>query len=239
MEIQTRTDTGRARNRNEDSVGVWREQDGAVIVLADGLGGHNAGEVASNMVVESVLTYIADHIYDSIPRDELMRNAASYANDLVYQAAGSDSTRTGMGSTVVVAILEPDTIHLAHAGDSRAYFIGPDGVVQLTIDHCVSNEYAQQGKVVSESIRHMLTRAMGTEQTIAVDYQKVRLSSDTYLLLCSDGLYNEVSPQEIEEIVLSSVSLSEKADLLIERANENGGKDNITVALIERKGASV
>lgn len=236
MEIQTRTDTGRTRGKNEDAIGVWQDNGWAVVVLADGLGGHRSGEVASQMVVDLILTFIRERHHEYDRWDTMMREAADYANAQIYRKAGSELAFAGMGATVVFACLIPNELHLAHAGDSRAYLCGEDGLVQITIDHCVSNEFLQQGREVSESMRHMVTRAMGTEPTVQIDYQCVKPALGTLLLLCSDGLSNELSTREIEEILRSEDSLSAKADRLIERANEKGGKDNITIALVDWRG---
>ncbi len=238
MEIQTRTDKGRTRPKNEDAVGVWQKDGVAVIVLADGLGGHRAGEVASQMVVDSVFSYLEEKEPDRIDCVETLRSAAEHANELVYRKASEDPVYKGMGATVVFACVTKETIHIGHAGDSRAYLCGSDGLVQLTIDHCVSNEFQQEGREVSEKIRHMVTRAMGTEPKIQIDMQEIKPAEGTLVLLCSDGLSNELQPHEIEAIVSAEWSLSEKADRLIQTANDNGGKDNISIALIDWRGGS-
>lgn len=235
MEIQLRTDKGRVRPVNEDAVLAFTKNEYEILLLADGLGGHRAGEVASRMVVEAMRERLSARDLD--PMEEALREAAQYANAAVFSCQKNEPDYAGMGSTLVCAVIGPEEVHIAHAGDSRAYLASENGLTQLTKDHCVSNDLAGRSEEVSENLKHMLTRAMGTEQEIRIDYLKIEPGDGTLLLLCSDGLSNELSKDEILGILQSPRTLSERADLLIEQANANGGKDNITLALCERKGA--
>lgn len=236
MEIQTRTDRGQVRPVNEDAILTFSLEGYEVVLLADGLGGHKAGEVASRMVVESMQEYILQHGLQNVERTLL--DAGMHANKKVYQRQKEEPEQAGMGSTVVASAMDDQSAHIAHAGDSRAYLFTGNEFIQLTRDHSVSNDFQASSGEMNENLKHMLTRAMGTEPHIAIDYQTVHFTQDSILLLCSDGLSNEVSAEEMEEILRSDVSLKEKADLLLLRANERGGKDNITLALCEQKGVA-
>ncbi len=233
MEIQTRTDKGRVRLVNEDAVLHFTAEPYEIILLADGLGGHRAGEVASRMVVENMRDYLLQHDLNNMP--QVLKDAVTYANEQVHRCQQEDANYAGMGSTLVAAIANENAVHIAHVGDSRAYLCNEDGLVQLTIDHSVSNDIRNSGQV-NENLRHMLTRAMGTEPTIHADFQKIERQPGSILLLCSDGLANEMTTKEINEVLCGEGTLAEKADTLIATANENGGRDNITLALCMRKG---
>lgn len=236
MEIQTRTDKGRIRPVNEDAVLHFSTPEYEIVLLADGLGGHRAGEVASQMVVETMRDYLLDHGLAHV--ETAMRNAAEHANAAVYRSQKEDRERAGMGSTLVAAVLGEDVFHIAHAGDSRAYLWDANRLHLLTRDHSVSNDLRNDTREMSENLRHMLTRAMGTEPSIRIDYQIVEAAAGPLLLLCSDGLSNEMNIDEMEAILRKDIPLSEKADELLQSANENGGKDNITLALCAQKGAA-
>lgn len=237
MEIQTRTDKGRVRPVNEDAVSAFSLEGYEVILLADGLGGHRAGEIASGMVIDAMQAHLTRYGLTDV--QDALRTAAQYANEQIYEKQKEAQELAGMGSTLVAAVIGPQEIHIAHAGDSRAYIANASGLVQLTRDHSVSNDLGGSGRDMNESLKHMLTRAMGTEPQIQVDYLKFEPEADTILLLCSDGLSNEVETEQILQILHANLSLSERADALLHAANENGGKDNITLALWERKGAAV
>lgn len=235
MNYAIETDKGIVREVNEDAAGAVQSDGRTLLVLSDGLGGHRAGEVASQMVVSEVIGWFTEH-GSACSAEEAIRESADYANQKIYELSKSNTTLQGMGATVVMAIREEDRLSIGHAGDSRAYIYGSDGLVPLTLDHCVQNEFSREGRQLNQSLRHMVTRAMGTESTIELDIQTMRPNERDLLLLCSDGLTNELTTEEIEIILQTPASLSEKAKQLVEEANLHGGKDNITVVLASLEG---
>lgn len=234
MKIELRSDRGMVRILNEDSVQAKEIHGGVFIVLADGLGGHNAGEVASKMVTEGMISTLSSMPFEQGNEEHMMTSALQAVNRSIYAMSLENKEQKGMGATVVCAWVFPETLHLIHAGDSRAYWIADGTIEQLTKDHSVSNDY-EESVQVNERIRHMVTRAMGTEETIRGDYKARPIDQAGILLLCSDGLTNECSDEMIAEVISQRESLAQAADTLIEKAKEHGGKDNITVALLCRK----
>lgn len=235
MNYAIETDKGIVREVNEDAAGAVQSNGRTLLVLSDGLGGHRAGEVASQMVVTEVIGWFTEN-GSGLTAEEAIRKSADYANQKVYEMSRTDAALQGMGATVVMALWDGEHVSIGHAGDSRAYIFGTDGLVPLTLDHCVQNEFSREGRQLNQSLRHMVTRAMGTEPTIELDIQTVHPDERDLLLLCSDGLTNELTTEQIETILQTSAPLSAKAKQLVEEANRHGGKDNITVVLASLEG---
>lgn len=242
------TDIGRARARNEDSVLV----DAALglLVVADGMGGHNAGDVASRMATEGVLAAMQRTGLGAVrasgagagagaAADEPQRLLAAlrHANDAIYAAGGEDDGRAGMGTTVVAAWLRPTGVIVAHVGDSRLYRLRGGGIEALTRDHTEVQGLVDRGILTPAQARvsnrrNTLSRALGTFREVDIDCAvHAHAPADVYLL-CSDGLTNMVEDGEIAMVVAEAPSLALAADRLVALANERGGRDNITVALV-------
>lgn len=234
MIIELRTDKGLVRSLNEDSIVVEEVLGGKLIVLADGLGGHNAGEIAASMVTEGMARYIKESAYEKGQEENLLKEALDLVNERVYLQSKSVEGQTGMGATVVSAWVFDDRIHIIHAGDSRAYWFDGQRLEQLTVDHSVSNDFKDADQM-NEKIRHMVTRAVGTEDTIRGDYQSMPFTDEGTLLLCSDGLSNEVTNEQIEAVLQQYKLPVQIADTLMDQAKAHGGRDNITFALLKRK----
>jgi serine/threonine protein phosphatase PrpC len=240
------TDTGIVRNKNEDSIGF--DSSLGLVVLADGMGGHRGGEVASSMTVDTVI----DKLQQSLPEinsgevDEAsgfsresicIQDAVVEANQLVYQAAEANPDHKGMGTTVVVLQFYNNSFSLAHIGDSRCYRLRAGKFDQITKDHSLLQELIDRGFYTPEEARksmnkNLVTRALGIDPIVMPDLQEdIVLKNDIYLL-CSDGLTDLVEDEDIYLTIKKfSANLEEAAKQLITKANQKGGKDNISVML--------
>ena len=244
MKSYSLTDTGRVRSMNEDYVFVSERPIGKLpnlFVVADGMGGHNAGERASSYAVEVLL----ENIRKSKERNpvKVLRYATEHANDCVYQEAMTKEGCRGMGTTMVAATLIKDTLYITNVGDSRLYVIG-NKIRQITHDHSLVEEMVRMGKLTREEgknhpNKNIITRAVGVKETVAVDCFEEKIGNRDVILLCSDGLTNMVSDEQIQQIIKTEKNLQKAAELLVETANRNGGRDNITVLLISRKSNEV
>ena len=207
-----------------------------LFVVADGMGGHNAGEYASRFTVDKMVEVISQ--YRQQEPVAAMKEALTEANSQLLEEAGADPSKSGMGTTVVAATVIGDLLHVANIGDSRLYVIDHEAIRQITRDHSLVEEMVRLGEMDKAAAKvhpdkNIITRAIGVTRELAVDFFEVELRPEDMILLCSDGLTNMVEDEEIKEIVLEQKNIVEKAEKLINTANENGGKDNITVILIE------
>ncbi len=226
VEVARASDPGRVRSHNEDR--AFAEP--PLMVVADGMGGARAGEVAAEMAVERLQELAAP-----LDPDDL-RGAIEEVNREIHAAAGADPDKSGMGTTVTAAILDGDRIALAHVGDSRGY-LWRDGVLaQLTDDHSVVAELVRLGKLSPEEAgrhphRNVITRALGAEPTVAVDVSRTDAKVGDVVLLCSDGLTAHLNDDQIAAEMRAGGTLRATADRLVRRANQAGGSDNVTVVL--------
>ncbi len=229
-----RSDTGRVRQQNEDSI----HADGSVFAVADGMGGHLAGEVASAVAVSTIV----DQCRGGITSKEQLRDALHEANRRVLDESVGDSGREGMGTTVVAVVRlmgthEPQ-FALANIGDSRAYLFDSNGLRQLSKDHSLVQELVDDGLIAASDARHhprrnIVTRAIGIETEIQVDLWELTLSPSSRILLCSDGLVDEVDEAQIAEVLGTESSPEAAAERLVALANEHGGRDNISLIIVE------
>jgi protein phosphatase len=245
------TDVGRKRKGNEDSVHVNPEQN--LFVVADGMGGHAAGEVASKVAAESINEFVCltsgdEEITWPFGLDEnisydgnRLKTAVRYANRKVLEATKEKSEYEGMATTVAAVLVDGDTANLAHVGDSRVYLLRGEEITQLTSDHSWVNEQIQSGVISADQarshpLRNVVTRALGGKPDLQVDMQFHQVQPGDLLLLCSDGLTTMVSDQEIARVVAAAEGDIEKAARgLVAAANAQGGEDNITVLLLHFK----
>src|SRR5919198_4501484 len=224
-----KTDTGRQRPANEDSM-LARAP---VFVVADGMGGAQAGEVASHMAVEAFEAGLPDS--GGSPEQRLAAVVRA-ANRKIFEHAQSDEARSGMGTTVSAAYVGEDEVSLAHVGDSRVYVLRNGELERLTSDHSLVGEWVRQGRLSEEEAedhpqRSIITRALGPEPDVDVDTRTYPAQSGDVFLLCSDGLTSMVAETRVAEILRGASSLEEAGRELVEQANEAGGRDNITVIL--------
>jgi PPM family protein phosphatase len=234
-ETTERTDTGRQRRGNEDSSFARAP----LFVVADGMGGAQAGEVASRLAVDA----FAQGLPDGGGAEERLASRVQEANSHIYERAHSEQDLAGMGTTLTAAYLEDTHVAIAHVGDSRAYLFRDGTLKRLTRDHSLVDELVREGKLTEEQAaehpqRSIITRALGPEATVAVDTWSYPVRNDDVLLLCSDGLTSMISESRIEQILQESSNLEQAADQLIDAANVAGGRDNITVVLFRVEDAS-
>ena len=232
------TDIGKKRKLNQDFVFASDEPVGNlpnVYIVADGMGGHNAGDYASKCTVETVVREIRGCFEKSPIR--ILSKAIRVANDQIRMRAREDSSLYGMGTTIVVAACLGKYLQVANVGDSRLYIVG-DKIRQITRDHALLEEMVRMGGIGREEARNhpdknIITRAIGARDTIEIDFFHEELKSGEIVLMCSDGLTNMLEDEEIEGILKGQGTMEERADRLVEAANQNGGKDNITVIVID------
>jgi serine/threonine protein phosphatase PrpC len=236
-ETTWKTDTGRQRRENEDNAFARAP----VFVIADGMGGARAGEVASKIAVE---TFERD-LPGEGSAEERLAECVREANRRIYEVSSSEHEHAGMGTTLTAAYLDEADLAIAHVGDSRAYLFRDDELTRLTRDHSLVGELVERGKLTEEEAaehpqRSIITRALGPEPDVKVDTWTYPVRPGDVLLLCSDGLTSMLKDGQIADILRSAASLDDGAEELIARANDAGGRDNITVVLfrVEDAGAA-
>lgn len=236
------TDPGRARDNNEDAVAF--DEATHMGVLADGMGGYNAGEIASGMATTFIKSELSQWLADAgsgVALQEVRRAmevCVSNANLSIFNAAISNASYAGMGTTLVVAVFRKDKLLVGHIGDSRCYRLRGGAMVQITKDHSLLQEQIDAGLISPEqaansSIKNLVTRALGVDETVLLEVNEHQVEIGDLYLLCSDGLNDMVDDLAIAKIIASDAELSQKADQLVEAANANGGRDNISVLLVD------
>ena len=236
------TDIGKVRKINEDSCAVHGDGEFPYGVVADGMGGHEAGEVASRMAVDIIENHLGHNLEEGMSfaeTGEVIRQAFICANNIIYTYAKNHYKIMGMGTTATLAMIYKDNIITAHVGDSRAYKIDSSGIKQITRDHSYVQELVMRGELTPQAAKNhpkknFITRAMGAEDVVKVDITIQDYEGET-ILLCSDGLTNFVDDDEIFENISGSASLDEALGKLVELANERGGRDNITIVALGRE----
>lgn len=237
-----RTDTGRARDNNEDSVTF--DQGTRTAVLADGMGGYNAGEVASGMattyIKEELARWLNQAGEQAKPREvrRAMEICVENANRSILRAAQTNSQYAGMGTTLVMGVFRDEVLLVGHIGDSRCYRLRGDQFQQITRDHSLLQEQMDAGLITPEqaavsNIKNLVTRALGVEELVLLEVNEYPVETGDVYLMCSDGLSDMVDDATIARILAGASSLEQRADTLVATANENGGRDNISVLLIE------
>ncbi|MBQ6885850.1 MAG: Stp1/IreP family PP2C-type Ser/Thr phosphatase [Clostridia bacterium] len=239
MRIFAKTDVGKVRSLNEDSFVARVLPDGAALtVVCDGMGGANAGDFASKTAVEIISRYVINSYDESMTSDDmtkLLRDAITSANLEVFEYSKKAKELFGMGTTVVATIARDNCAVVCSAGDSRAYLVN-DTITQITRDHSVVQSLIESGKITREEARthpekNIITRALGVEEYLIVDDYYVEINPCDKILLCTDGLTNYV----VEDSILNTIKnkpLDMVTDSLIQQANDGGGRDNITVAVV-------
>ncbi len=245
------TDIGRKRDNNEDS--FYSDDHVGLYIVADGMGGHRAGEVASDTVVSSIKDYMEAFHTSPVAQEASETNMSpaatavchsiELANRVVYQLSQDQGSYKGMGSTAAVAYMYDNTFITANVGDSRIYLIRKNSIEQLTRDHTLLAEQMRKNpdwdpNTASIPMKHILVRAVGIHETVETDVYEIQPLPGDLFLMCSDGLTDVHSDEEIHHIVLGGGSLDEICSRLVDSANERGGPDNITVVvmLIQKQG---
>jgi serine/threonine protein phosphatase PrpC len=230
------TNTGMIRPQNEDSfccisLGKWK-----LYVVADGMGGHDAGEVASRVAVETVCREIEEHLTQTMDPLKLVEHVVHQANNKVKKEGASRGSN--MGTTLSLALVADNTAYIANVGDSRVYWIENGSITQITQDHSLVAKLVAVGKMTKEEARNhpksnLLYRTIGTDQHIKVDTFQVELKKGDNLMLCTDGLWGEVSDENIHQVLYSGQDAQSASEELVRMANAQGGKDNITAVVVK------
>lgn len=246
IEVAGQTDVGRKRTHNEDSFAVYAEY--GLYIVADGMGGHASGEVASRLAIETMRDFFESTSDDpertwpyKLDRskgyeENRLITGVKLSNLRIYQTAKENPKQRGMGTTICALFAVEDGVYIAHVGDSRVYRIRNKQISQLTEDHSLLNDYKKMKKLSEEEIeafphKNVIVRALGMKETVKVDTRFEQPEKDDILLLCSDGLAGPVGDDQILRVILDAPDLPTAAQRLIEAANENGGPDNVTAVL--------
>jgi len=242
------THTGQVRDHNEDA--VFGDMELGLVVLADGMGGYNAGEIASELAIKTVTDMVSaglqretrsdiDDTSGLMRQSIVLRNAIIRANKIIWQTAQTQPQCRGMGTTIATCLFHDDRVSIAHVGDSRVYRLRKNRFEQLTLDHSLMQELVDRGyfsheEAMRSANRNYVTRALGVESGVEVEIQEETVKKDDIYMLCSDGLSDMVEEEDIH-LTLStfSANLSTGGDQLVQLANTNGGRDNISVCLAQ------
>ncbi len=245
FEFVALTDVGRVRSNNEDAVGI--NDASGIAILADGMGGYNAGEVASAMAVDYVNEHMADLLQElgaDVTPAELcvaLDMCISGANRSILQAALTNPQQLGMGTTLVVGLFRSDRLLLAHVGDSRCYRLRDGALQQITRDHSWLQEQLDAGLITQpqasqSDMGNLVTRALGVEPSVQIEINEFPVEAQDLYILCSDGLTDMIGDDDLAALAKAPAPLAEKAQRMIQLANAMGGRDNISVVLVQVAG---
>lgn len=243
MRFGVKSDKGRIRELNEDSYNVIAGYSGIPVtfVIADGMGGHNSGEVASKAAVDFVSDYIIkspETVSDSGNILLIIKEIMEKSNTHVYNKSLESETDSGMGTTLIVAVVNSKKLYIGHVGDSRLYLIREGNIERLTEDHSFIEELIKNGSLTREEAenhpnKNVITRALGCSEEVQIDTYSYEFKEEDICIVCTDGLTNMLSEQEIKDIVLSNEEPQIACDKLVDEANLRGGEDNITVIVFK------
>jgi serine/threonine protein phosphatase PrpC len=230
------SDIGNMRKLNEDYLGYYEDENKRFYVVADGMGGHNAGEVASKIAVETIIDYI-NSINNIEDGSVILKNAITLANESIYKLAQSSGELNGMGTTITIGLIKENSFFVANVGDSSLYVVKKDEIIKITKDHSLVQQLIDSGSITEEEARihpnkNIITRALGTRNVVEADTFKVDLQGVVKIIICTDGLTNEVSASEMHEIVLNNEN-DVSCKKLVELSKQKGGRDNISVIVFE------
>lgn len=244
MRFAAISDKGIVRDVNEDSYRIITGQDGVpdTFIIADGMGGHSSGDVASNMAVEFAKDYILNNPEVFSSEESVLdgiRVLIEEANRAIYEKASLSKETLGMGTTFILTIVLNDNLYIGHVGDSRLYLIRDNTIKKLTTDHSYIEELIMNGSITREEAenhpkKNIITRALGCNESILVDTLVSPINKDDIFVLCTDGLTNMLSEYKIMEIILQNDDLFHSCRELVRLANEKGGDDNITVIIMKK-----
>ncbi|MCC5911974.1 MAG: Stp1/IreP family PP2C-type Ser/Thr phosphatase [Clostridiaceae bacterium] len=246
MKAAAITDVGRVRELNEDNYFIYEEEI-KLYIVADGMGGHKSGEVASFIAIDVIKSHIIKYLDDE--REEIavkgiLFEAFNRANEAILNKSIEDSTCEGMGTTVTLVLIIEDKMYIAHVGDSRAYLIRENEITQITEDHSLVAELVKNGSITErEAMRHpqknIITRALGNSSDVKLDLCTIQLCKEDILILCTDGLSNFVDNYEFKKVLSETEDIMEACNILVTLANERGGHDNITVLIAKQQSSSI
>ena len=231
--VGIKSDAGNVRELNEDYASFIEDERFKIYLVADGMGGHNAGEIASKLAVKSIIRYLLEHSEED---ENLLLNAVKYANNEIYEISQKNDKCKGMGTTITGCFIKGDMIQVVNVGDSCCFSIKDNEIKKVTKDHSWVQELIDAGAITEEEGRvhpkkNIITRALGTNSSVKIDIFNIDKNESSMFLLCSDGLSNEVQKEEMVEIVNKCKDFNEACEKLVDLAKSRGGKDNITVLL--------
>lgn len=240
MQIVYQSSTGKVRGKNEDAVGKFENKQGLILALiTDGIGGNNAGEVASQMVVDHIGSSFKKTEIDSLAeiKDWFIKKLAQ-ENAAIISESNSDRRLKGMGTTMVAALINNNESLIANIGDSRGYVLSDNKLTQITEDHSYVNELVKHGDITPDQAKNnpyknIITKSLGINDDATADFKFYKIKENDQILLCTDGLTNMVDDPEIEKILSMKDDLQSKCNLLVSLANQNGGLDNVTVLVAQ------
>lgn len=238
------TDRGQVREFNEDAGGIFFNRTGQMLaIIADGMGGHKAGDVASQLavsIIEEKWNELSDAFTTPGAAESWLHETLAFVNQMVYEQALTDEAYTGMGTTVVVTICTDDFISIAHIGDSRCYIYNENGFTQLTEDHSLVNELVRSGQISVEDARehprkNIVLKALGTAEATEGDIQSLEWELHDTLLLCTDGLTDKLTNEELAQYLENDNTTEQTGQDMIDLANDRGGEDNISLIIVVRR----
>lgn len=235
MKTAINTNVGKKRSSNEDTAHIAEYQDLTVLLIADGMGGHKSGEVASKLAVDTLIAMLEEEYRAGEDIETFFVKAIKQANSVIYKASCNEENE-GMGTTFAALVVRKDDALIFHVGDSRVYLFRDGSLRQLTKDHSLVNELSGKGSLDDESYRrlkHIITRCLGTEGDVEVDRSRIKAKNSDRFLLCTDGLTDEVTSDEMENILCSENDVQKNCDQLVDLALEHGGSDNVTICMME------
>ncbi|WP_058307865.1 Stp1/IreP family PP2C-type Ser/Thr phosphatase [Gracilibacillus massiliensis] len=239
MKYIYQSDKGKIRELNEDAVAIIEKEKAILAIVADGMGGHRAGDVASQLAIEELEKYwlAFEETLATAPLEKWLKDTIIEVNNIVYQKSQSDPECKGMGTTIVAAICTEDDLIIGHIGDSRAYLLNETEWKQVTDDHSLVGELVRTGQLSQEDAevhprRNVILKALGTELNLEPDMYVTNWDQFNRLLICSDGLTNKLTGQELHKIIVETNN-KKISQTLIDLANNRGGEDNITLAVID------
>lgn len=239
MKSVIRSDIGKHRDINEDYGLITKVNNTYVYIVADGMGGHLAGEVASKMAIEKIVQYLEENSDRSDQCVEIIQDSVVYANDQVFLKSLNPEYKN-MGTTCELVLVNDGKAYVGHVGDSRVYILNADGLRQVTRDHSLINDLVDSGSISKDEAKNLpqkniITRALGSEEEITVDIHECNLSMGDIIFICTDGVTGGLSDETLQETLSSDKTLDEKADEIIKMSNDAGGFDNSTVILAEMR----
>ncbi|GAB6170005.1 Stp1/IreP family PP2C-type Ser/Thr phosphatase [Clostridium carnis] len=233
--VGIKTDIGNVRKLNEDYADYICREEYSLYVVTDGMGGHNAGELASKIACEEVITFVKSN-FNTINKEEVLKKAIEYANLKVYEFGHSDKEYNGMGTTLVACLVTNEFIQVANVGDSSCFGIKNEVITKITKDHSLVQELLDIGSITNEEAKrhpqkNIITRAIGTKNLVEIDLFVVEKNKFDLFMLCTDGLTNEVNLNDVINTLRGEENLENACEKLISLSKSKGGRDNITVIL--------
>lgn len=246
MKYSMASDVGKVRKNNEDyckgEIITTKDGEIGIFAIADGMGGHKKGEVASKLAVENIIDFLKDNLiqHDNVKIayiTDILKQAYNDVNTIIYSRSKTDSECEGMGTTLTTAILYKNTMYIGNVGDSRCYIYKENNIEQITKDHSLVEELVEKNMITKEEARkhpqrNVITRALGTDKIVIVDIFEKNIENENKILLTTDGLTNYITNDQMKEIVDNNENVKNACENLIKKANDTAGRDNISVIYI-------